>query len=79
MIGTRKKYGGNIPMKKLGFGLMRLPQLDPANAAAVDVDDAPLLRTHQLYGQVVGLIGIVALLLAARHQDSHTAQCCYRL
>ena len=47
--------------------------------ARVDVDDAPLLRTHQLYGQVVGLIGIVALLLAARHQDSHAAQCCYRL
>ena len=25
-------------MKKLGFGLMRLPQLDPANAASVDVE-----------------------------------------
>ena len=25
-------------MKKLGFGLMRLPQLDPANAAPVDVE-----------------------------------------
>jgi len=25
-------------MKKLGFGLMRLPQLDPADAAAVDVE-----------------------------------------
>ena len=25
-------------MKKLGFGLMRMPQLDPANAAAVDVE-----------------------------------------
>ena len=25
-------------MKKLGFGLMRLPRLDPANAASVDVE-----------------------------------------
>ena len=25
-------------MKKLGFGLMRLPQLDPADAASVDVE-----------------------------------------
>ena len=25
-------------MKKLGFGLMRLPQLDQANAASVDVE-----------------------------------------
>ena len=28
-----------MPQKKLGFGLMRLPQTDPANAAAVDVDE----------------------------------------
>ena len=26
------------PAKKLGFGLMRMPRLDPANAAAVDVE-----------------------------------------
>lgn len=29
---------GFIPEKKLGFGLMRLPQNDPANAADVDVE-----------------------------------------
>ena len=27
-----------IPSKKLGFGLMRLPQLDPANAASIDLE-----------------------------------------
>ena len=27
-----------IPEKKLGFGLMRLPRTDPADAAAVDVE-----------------------------------------
>ena len=31
-------WTGGIGMKKLGFGLMRLPQLDPANAASVDVE-----------------------------------------
>ena len=27
-----------IPEKKLGFGLMRLPQNDPANPADVDIE-----------------------------------------
>ena len=27
-----------IPKKKLGFGLMRLPTLDKANAASVDLE-----------------------------------------
>ena len=32
-----------IPEKKLGFGLMRLPQNDPANAADVDVEQVKLM------------------------------------
>ena len=31
------------PEKKLGFGLMRLPQLDPADASKIDIE--------QIYGK----------------------------
>jgi hypothetical protein len=27
-----------LPAKKFGFGLMRMPRLDPDNAAAVDIE-----------------------------------------
>ena len=34
------------PEKKLGFGLMRLPRLDPNNAAAVDVEQVKAMVDH---------------------------------
>ena len=33
----QKTYGG-LKIKKLGFGLMRLPARDPANAASVNIE-----------------------------------------